>query len=168
MTIHPVDQIVATNPEAARVLALEPVRCTDCGQYVPLGWVEFGTVKCPKNIGANGTQYGHRVDRDVITNIKDSFYNNLAVAGLVEKIASAKIVRLAGKRGYGYVLSNALTKEIVEASPANVYNTRGAAVEEASNRARFHGFERMEPIDDKTTQFFSADQFESFVKKSEA
>jgi hypothetical protein len=43
---------------------LTPVVCNDCRQVVPFGWVMFGTVKCPDNIGATGIEYGHRIARD--------------------------------------------------------------------------------------------------------
>ena len=76
--MHPVDELTTTNSTAATALALAPVRCIDCEQYVPLGWVEYATIKCPKNIGASGVQYGHRVPTEVYDNIKDSIYNRFS------------------------------------------------------------------------------------------
>lgn len=153
---HPIDTFLQTHPAHAVKLALTPVLCTDCEQYVPLGWVEQGQVKCPKGDG-----WGHRVYSETITNIKDSLYNGLADAGLVEKIASVEIVRVAGKRGYGFVLSNALTEKVVEASRPNVFKTRRDALTESRSRARHHGFGQVRPDNGKTRVYDSADQFQT-------
>jgi hypothetical protein len=56
-------------------IALEPVKCIDCAQYVPHGWINDLAVKCPKNIGASGVQYGHRVPREVPGSVVDSIVN---------------------------------------------------------------------------------------------
>lgn len=61
---------------ATQTALMEPVECIDCGTYVPLGWVEFGTVLCPKGKGSNpGIHYGHRVPTEVRTNILDRATN---------------------------------------------------------------------------------------------
>jgi hypothetical protein len=57
-------------------LVLEPVMCSDCKQTVPLGWVEYGTVRCADNVGANGVQYGHRVPSYVYDHLLDRAFNN--------------------------------------------------------------------------------------------
>ena len=75
---HPVDQLAATHPGAAEALALEPVRCIDCEQYVPFGWIDSLRVKCPKNIGATGVQYGHRIPTEVYIHIKDQVFNRFS------------------------------------------------------------------------------------------
>lgn len=56
-------------------ILMAPVKCIDCEQYVPFGWVEFGTVKCPQNLGATGVQYGHRIPTEVFHSVKDSTIN---------------------------------------------------------------------------------------------
>lgn len=74
---HPIDPFAAEHPSIAQRLLLAPVACIDCETYVPLGWVEYGTVHCYKNVGATGVIYGHRALTEVITSIKDSIYNSV-------------------------------------------------------------------------------------------
>lgn len=73
---HPIDALVSNDGITVRVL-LAPVLCIDCNTYVPLGWVEYGTVRCPENFDANGVQYGHRVSTAVLTNAKDTIMNEV-------------------------------------------------------------------------------------------
>lgn len=162
MTYHILDTFLADNAAHAVQVSLKPVLCIDCNQYVPLGWVEFGLTVCPQ---ATGHYKGHRGSTEAITSIKDIYYNHLAEAGMVDKRAQVQIVRLAGKRGYGYILFNALTSEIVEASSVSVYSTRGKAVAEARNRARALGFEHLVG-DDKTSVYTSVEQFSARVQKA--
>lgn len=80
MNILTADQVALLTEEqvvdATQAALLEPVRCIDCDAYVPLGWVEFGSVKCAKNINAtSGVEYGHRVWSEVRTNILDRIVN---------------------------------------------------------------------------------------------
>jgi hypothetical protein len=77
MNDHPVDQVAAKHPAVAQRLLLAPVQCVDCVQHVPLGWVEYGTVPCAKNVGASGVVYGHRAPNYVITSVKDVLFNSL-------------------------------------------------------------------------------------------
>lgn len=75
---HPVDELVQNDGVTMAVL-LAPVLCIDCGQFVPFGWVESGTVKCPENWGGpggNSVQYGHRVPQEVWNSVKDKAYND--------------------------------------------------------------------------------------------
>ena len=75
MTTTENDTTTMTAAAAREAAALEPVLCIDCDQYVPLGWIDFLGVKCPKNFGATGVQYGHRVYTDTIQNIVDTYMN---------------------------------------------------------------------------------------------
>lgn len=152
---HPIDFALEALPNHKVQLMLEPVLCMDCEQYVPLGWVEFGTQHCPQ---ATGHYRGHRALNEAITSIKDRLYNTLAEAGLLPKRGSVEIVRLVNQRGYGFVLSNDITGQIVEASSVNLYGTRAKAVDQARDRASALGFE-IAPIDDKTSRFESVDAF---------
>jgi len=68
--IHPLDSIELT-PGQASSLALTPIRCVNCEKYVPLGWVQYATVTCPAAVDVGG----HRASSSVVTNIKDTFYN---------------------------------------------------------------------------------------------
>lgn len=56
-------------------IALEPVLCIDCNQYVPNGWINNLAVKCSASIGATGVQYGHRVPREVPASVVDMVVN---------------------------------------------------------------------------------------------
>jgi hypothetical protein len=155
---HPIDS--ALGPHHKVQLMLEPVLCTDCGQYVPLGWIEFGLAKCP---AATGHYQGHRTSNEVVTSVKDRMYNNLAEAGLLAKWGRVQIVRLDGKRGYGYILFNDITGKVVEASSVSLYPTRVKAVANARNRLRALGFEFILGEDDKTSVYASAEAFNQRV-----
>ena len=72
------DDLDLLDPERVEDLkvqvALAPVRCIDCGAYIPLGWVFFGA-SAPK---CSGTR-SHRVSNEVVNNIIDRIVNdNLA------------------------------------------------------------------------------------------
>lgn len=71
------DEVIYGGFQGEGQLALTPVLCTDCKQYVPLGWVVHSTVVCTKNTGANGVQYGHRTERDTIVSVIDQFNNKM-------------------------------------------------------------------------------------------
>jgi hypothetical protein len=157
---HPIDFALDALPEHKVQLMLEPMLCIDCEQYVPLGWVVFGLTKCPK---ATSHYPGHRALTEAITKVKDRLYNTLAEAGLLPKRGSVQIVRLDGTRGYGYILFNAITGEIVEATSVSVYPTRAEAVSESRNRLRALGFESVTDADPKTTVFQSVQAFNQRV-----
>ena len=78
---HPIDQYVTTDGPTLDVL-LAPVRCIDCTEFVPLGWVEFGTVICPASTKDGGSPWGHRVRNTMPTHVRDTVANKLAAAGV--------------------------------------------------------------------------------------
>jgi hypothetical protein len=164
MYSHPLDTFLATNGHHAAQLYLEPVLCTDCGQYVPYGWCEFGTVRCEKNVGANGVVYGHRTRVEVIASIKDRMYNSLAEVGQVEKRASFEITRLHGKRGYGCILTDQMTGQVIGASSVNAHPTRTKAVADARSVASTFGYTHLAQDTGKTTVFADVNVFNARVK----
>jgi hypothetical protein len=69
-------QLIDFAPSQVVRYALEPVLCNDCETYVPFGWIDSTLApKCPKNIGATGVQYGHRIDRVVFDHLLDKAKN---------------------------------------------------------------------------------------------
>ncbi len=77
-TVTQVDMMTPEQAHAAEQnLLLAPVRCINCETYVPYGWVAFGTITCPKNIGATGVQYGHRVQNDVASHLANIAVNRV-------------------------------------------------------------------------------------------
>lgn len=71
--------IFDTDPAAAVALALTPVLCIDCDQYVPFGWVDnTAAPKCPEGFGASGSQHGHRIPNAVVSHVKDLVANQYA------------------------------------------------------------------------------------------
>lgn len=63
--------------ERAKIeVALAPVRCVDCGEYFPLGWIaQTSAPYCPKGKQSSGDPWWHRVSHDVIENVVDGVAN---------------------------------------------------------------------------------------------
>lgn len=72
---HPIELYRWSHPGVTVRLLLESVRCIDCDNYVPLGWIEFPNgVMCPK-----GNGWGHRIYTETLTNIKDIIMNEFGL-----------------------------------------------------------------------------------------
>lgn len=66
------DLIEAANTDSL----LAPVKCVDCDQYVPMGWVVYALAVCAKN-ASHPTHRGHRMQGDLQVHVTDLAVNAL-------------------------------------------------------------------------------------------